>query len=407
MIDPKKNNNDQIVEALKDEDDMKEEIYAKKNDEFLLKQRMKKLILIIIMFTVFILVIIWLLSLTKSGNRSFADVENIMSKAAESYYADNKSLLPKADKGTNEVSLQKLINLEYMKELEKYSSKATSCSGKVVVENNDDQYVYVPYLDCGSSYKTTELFRKVTSSSNIVTSDAGLYSMNGEYVFRGDNVNNYVKLGDNLWRIVKVDSNDDVVLILDGAYDMSTYWDDRYNTAEEFNYGYNSFKISRMNTYLTSIYTAAKEQDTKSFDPLLFSKNTMKHLSGYKLCHGIRGENDAFNNNSLECSQTMDNVKIGLLTLSDYINASLDQSCTKATDVSCQNYNYLATHDGDWWLLTANSKNNADVYYVSSSGIIKSTYASSYFDIRPVIHLNSKTMYKSGKGTKNKPYKIK
>lgn len=30
MIDPKKNNNDQIVEALKDEDDMKEEIYAKK-----------------------------------------------------------------------------------------------------------------------------------------------------------------------------------------------------------------------------------------------------------------------------------------------------------------------------------------------------------------------------------------
>ena len=270
MIDPKKNNNDQIVEALKDEDDMKEEIYAKKNDEFLLKQRMKKLILIIIMFTVFILVIIWLLSLTKSGNRSFADVENIMSKAAESYYADNKSLLPKADKGTNEVSLQKLINLEYMKELEKYSSKATSCSGKVVVENNDDQYVYVPYLDCGSSYKTTELFRKVTSSSNIVASDAGLYSMNGEYVFRGDNVNNYVKLGDNLWRIVKVDSNDDVVLILDGAYDMSTYWDDRYNTAEEFNYGYNSFKISRMNTYLTSIYTAAKEQDTKSFDPLLF-----------------------------------------------------------------------------------------------------------------------------------------
>lgn len=114
--------------------------------------------------------------------------------------------------------------------------------------------------------------------------------MNGEYVFRGDNVNNYVKLGDNLWRIVKVDSNDDVVLILDGAYDMSTYWDDRYNTAEEFNYGYNSFKISRMNTYLTSIYTAAKEQDTKSFDPLLFSKNTMKHLSGYKLCHGMRGE---------------------------------------------------------------------------------------------------------------------
>ena len=38
----------------------------------------------------------------------------------------------------------------------------------------------------------------------------------------------------------------------------------------------------------------------------------MKHLSGYKLCHGMRGENDTFNNNSLECSQTMDNAKIGL-----------------------------------------------------------------------------------------------
>ena len=32
-----------------------------------------------------------------------------------------------------------------MKDLEKYIKKA-SCNGKVVVENNDDNYIYIPYL---------------------------------------------------------------------------------------------------------------------------------------------------------------------------------------------------------------------------------------------------------------------
>lgn len=406
MIDPKKNNNNHIVDELKDENDEVVD-YEKVSNSFELKQQMKKLIIIIIVLVVLLLVIIWLFSLNSTENKNYADIEKIMTSAAESYYKDNKKLLPTSDKGTNEVSLQKLINLEYMKEMSKYNSKATSCTGKVVVENNDDQYVYVPYLDCGSNYKTTELFRKITDSKNVVTSGSGLYYMNGEYVFRGDAVNNYVMLDDSLWRIVKVDSNDDVVLILNQTYNTAIYWDDRYNSVQEFNYGYNDYTVSRMNEYLTGAYKAVKDNDTKKYDPLLFSRNTLKHLAGYNLCYGKRDANQTINNSSLECGQVLENTKIGLLTLSDYINASVDQSCTKASDLSCQNYNYLSLSDNDWWLLTANSANNSDVYYISSGGVIYSDFASSYFGIRPVIHLNSKTMFKSGKGTEAKPYKIK
>lgn len=401
MIDPKKNNNDQIVEALKDEDDMKEEIYAKKNDEFLLKQRMKKLILIIIMFTVFILVIIWLLSLTRSGNRSFADVENIMSKAAESYYADNKSLLPKADKGTNEVSLQKLINLEYMKELEKYSSKATSCSGKVVVENNDDQYVYVPYLDCGSSYKTAELFRKVTSSSNIVTSDAGLYFMNGEYVFRGDNVNNYVKLSKGLFRIVKITSENKILLIPefeDYYYDV---WDDRYNTDLGYSAGINDYRLSRMKDFLLDIYNGTIN------DPLLLSDTDKQKLTTYSLCIGKRSKGETNNTGEVECADKLDNQMIGLLTVNDYINASTDANCTSTTSRSCQNYNYLKLKDNTFWLMTASNENTATVYYVNNEGYIAESNASSLSRIRPTIMLNNNVMIKSGKGTESDPFILK
>ena len=404
MIDPKKNNNNHIVEDINN--DNNEEDLDKVASSFELKQKMKRLIMLIIILTALLLIIMWLLSLRNPTNKSYADLEKIMVNAAQNYYKDNKNLLPKKNKGINEVSLQKLINLEYMRELEKYGSNKLKCSGKVVVENNDDDYVYVPYLDCSSDYKTTELFRKVSNSSNVVTSGNGLYHINGEFVFRGDNVNNYVKLDDKLWRIVKIDNNDEVVLILNDTYDMSMAWDDRYNSIQKFKVGFNDYKISRIYDTLNNIYSASKTGDDSKFTNLLVSKKTLKYLTSYNLCYGKRGTEQAVNNNSLECSQVL-TAKIGLLTLSDYINASLDGVCSKVTDKSCQNYNYLTSINNDWWLLTGNSANDYEVYYVAASGVIKKQMASSYFGIRPVIHLNSKTMFKSGNGTESKPYKIK
>ena len=55
----------------------------------------------------------------------------------------------------------------------------------------------------------------IIANEKIVTSGYGLYAVNGNYVYRGELVNNYVKFGKTLWRIVKITSNNNIVLISD------------------------------------------------------------------------------------------------------------------------------------------------------------------------------------------------
>ncbi|MBR4619287.1 MAG: hypothetical protein IKO49_08285 [Bacilli bacterium] len=406
MIDPKRNNNnDDLIEALKTEED--DEIIVTKKSNFEFKDKMKKILLLIVLITVLLVIIFWLLSLRAGGKKSFSDVEKVMASAAKEYYSEHKSLLPSTNKATSEVSLQKLVNGNYMKEVSKYNSKASNCSGKVIVENNDDSYLYVAYLDCGNNYTTTELYREITKSSNVVTSDSGVYYMNNEYVYRGEKVNNFVKMDDNLWRIVKVDSNNDVVLISNDAYRNTRKWDDRYNSERKLNYGYNDYKISRIKEFLDEVYTLSKKGDTSKYNVLPFSKSTAKHLVGYKLCYGNSNFNQSLNNNTYECQKVIENTKIGLLTLSDYINASLDSTCVSPSSKSCQNYNYLSQLKRSWWLVTGNAANSYEVYEIDDSGRVNIINASGYASVRPVVHLSSKAMYKSGTGSEDNPYIIK
>lgn len=406
MIDPKKNNNnDDLIEALKTEED--DEFVVARKSNYELKDKMKKILLLVVFITILLIIIFWLLSLKAGGKKSFSDVEKVMTSAAKEYYSDHKSLLPSVNKATSEVSLQKLVNGNYMKEVSKYNSKASNCSGKVIVENNDDSYLYVAYLDCGSKYTTTELYREITKSSNIVTSDSGVYSMNSEYVYRGEKVNNYVKLDGNLWRIVKVDSNNDVVLISNDAYRNTRKWDDRYNNERKLNSGYNDYKISRIKEFLDEVYTLSKKGDTSKYNVLPFSSSTAKRLTGYKLCYGNSNFNQNLNNNTYECQKVIENTKIGLLTLSDYINASLDSTCVSPSSKSCQNYNYLSQLKRSWWLVTGNAANSYEVYEIDDAGRVNIINASGYASVRPVVHLSSKIMYKSGTGREDDPYIIK
>ena len=48
-----------------------------------------------------------------------------------------------------------------------------------------------------------------------------------------------------------------------------------------------------------------------------------------------------------------------------------------------------------------------EVYKVDRWGIVQIDTASTYSQVRPVIYLNSKAMFKSGRGTEKSPYKVK
>ena len=369
----------------------------KKNSD--IKKRLMKIMLIVVGVLIVLLIITLIMSLFSNKSKTYEEIEEIMKNAAIEYYDVQSGLLPKEEGETITVKASTLIDAELMKPLSELR-EGESCSGRVEVTKVGDNIIYTPYLDCGNNYTTKELYKAILEQG-IVTSDNGLYDMNGEKVYRGDDVNNYLQLDNYLFRIVKVTSDNKILLILNEmASTSSSYYDDRYNQDRRFNSGFNDYRISRIREYLDDLYNNKLEYS-------LLSKKDKEKLVPFNLCIGKRTPTDTTNNNSLECKDILENQMIGLLTVSDYMNASLDANCLKTIDRSCQNYNYLKLSGTEWWLVTGNSLNNYEAYIVKSSGYLDENTASGYKKVRPTIMLNNNVMIKSGSGSESNPFILK
>lgn len=364
-----------------------------------MRKKLMRVMLIVVGILVLFLIVLLLIAIIGGGNMDYEDIEQEMKEAAMEYYDVQKGLLPEEEGETVTVRARTLANAELMKPLSELR-KDEDCSGRVEVRIINDKYVYTPYLECGDNYVTKELYKAVLEQG-IVTSGDGLYDMNGEKVYRGDNVNNYVKLDNTMFRIVKVTSDNKLLLIMaETDSNLSHDFDDRYNSTDGFNSGFNDYRLSRMYDYLQELY------DGKS-DTVILSENDKEKLVNFNLCIGKRAPTDTDKTNTLECSDVFENQMIGLLSASDYMNASLDANCNATTDRTCQNYNYLKLSGIDWWLATANSLNNSEVYAVRSGGYIDEYKASSYKKIRPTIMINNNIMIKSGSGSASNPFVLK
>ena len=364
-----------------------------------MKKKLMRMMLIIVGILVVFLIIILIFSLLGSGNKSYEEIEQDLKNAAIEYYEVQSGLLPQEEGETVTVRASTLADAELMKPLSELR-EGENCSGRVEVTKVGDNIIYTPYLECGDKYTTKELYKAVLEQK-IVTSGNGLYDLNGEKVYRGDDVNNYVSLDNDIYRIVKVTSDNKLLLILNEVDStMSSYYDDRYNPAKKFNSGFNDYRISRVNDYLDDLYNGKK-------DMKILSKNDKEKLVSFNLCIGKRNETETNNTNAIECSDVLENQMIGLLTVSDYMNASLDTNCKATTDKSCQNYNYLRLKETEWWLLTGNAANDYEAYVVKSNGYIDINTTSGYKKIRPTIMLNNNVMIKSGNGSASNPFILK
>lgn len=374
------------------------------NDDF--RDKIINMFKIVLIALVVILVVGFIISLFSKKKYTYSSVEDVMRSAAISYFKDNSGKLPKTDDQIVEVGTDVLINNGYMKKLDHYI-KGEDCSGKVTVERvSTSTYNYTPILSCGT-YTTTSLVDMVRKNDNIVNDGYGVYYLNNEYVYRGLKVNNYVKFNDSdiLWRIVKVNSDNETVLISEGKSINVFPWDTRYNNTVEDNSGIGVFHNSTISSILDSLYRNKLYEENEYYESevnFLTAYDKTKVVK-YDACVGTRGEEDSTKDGSTECAVT-EKVKMSLLPVYDFMNASIDSNCTSTLRPDCQNYNYLNS-DYTYWLLTGNSDNTDKVYVVSSYVYNKTAdYESS---IRPVIHLNSNVMVESGKGTMNNPYIIR
>ncbi len=391
---------------LVDSEEKDEQKQKPKKENSELKSKMIKYAIFIIIGVCALLLVLFLASMFFSPKKSYEQVEEIMKNAAKNYYSEHKTRLPSDNTKNAGIEVSTLVSGEYMDELSEYLGEDTKCnSGRVTVEKINNKFVYTPYLHCGSEYETSELYKKVIDDKNIVVNGDGLYFMNNEYVYRGTNVKNYVLLDNAFWRIVKVDSNNEILLIRDNIENtLPAVWDDRFNSLKNYKSGVNDFTISRLRDTLKKYY----KSDKKVYygEGKFISDTTKEHLVPFDLCYGKRASDYVANNNSAECGQKLNNQMIGLLTLSDYLNASTDSECISPLAKNCQNYNYLKISDS-WWLITADSSNTSSVYYVGSNGVVQESDAIIISSIRPTVKLSNRTMFKSGKGTEKNPYIIR
>lgn len=360
----------------------------------------KKILAIIgIIVGVIVLIIFCLLMYNNFFTKStYSSIENEMTSAAKDYYNENPKLLPQTAGGIVTVNVNTLVANGHMKELAEYMKKidsTVSCTGVVTVTETNGKYRYAPSLKCGNSYETKTLVSQIRSNEQLVISGQGLYEMNGGYVFRGDAPNNYVKFSDRIWHIVKI-QDDYVYLLARDALDYVSVWDDRYNVTRSDNSGINDYGVSRVRAYLDNLY--AGDEYLKSSDKML--------VVPYNLSIGKRDKNAAGTDGSIENSEILQNVYMGLLPIYDVMNASIDENCRTIEDSSCSNYNYLSYLRSSWWSATANSANTYQVYK-TNGGYISTSPANTELKIRPVVRLVKDALYVSGNGTLENPYTIK
>ena len=217
--------------------------------------------------------------------------------------------------------------------------------------------------------------------------------MNDELVYRGDSVNNYIQFDNHTYRIVKF-SNDSASIIYTERL-SSAVWDDRYNAQKKDLVGINDYSVSRIKETVDDFY----QKDITSNGKML--------IVAHSLNIGKRSNDDTDKTLGLEKSAIIENQFVGLLSLGDYLNASLDSNCTTSVSVSCMNYNYLSKFRLPWWTITGVNENTYQVYRIAERGSADDVSASGKGYIRPVLVLSKDALYVSGTGTKADPYIVK
>jgi len=341
-----------------------------------------------------ILIIVMLVLKLAIGNKvSFEVAENKIKNAAINYVDARPELLPVKGESTR-IEFNDLVTAKLIKPFDELlqDSEAT-CTAYVIVENNNEYYLYTPYLDCGDKYNTSTLANKI-KTNNIVTSGEGLYEIEGNLVFRGEKLNNHIKFAGKDWLIMGINSNGTIRLI-EVLRDDYFVWDDRYNSEKEASNGINDYKVSRIKDTLDEIYNNEKE----------FSKNDKAYLTAQNVCVGKRNESDTNLSSAVECSETLNDQYLSLIQINEYALASIDKNCSTVMDMECSNYNYLANLERAYWSITGTASRSDKVFKIYSD--VTTNIAASTSSIKLVANLSANTLYESGDGSEENPYKIK
>lgn len=217
--------------------------------------------------------------------------------------------------------------------------------------------IYNPKADDGGT--VTLLSNEITSKSEIVYEESGLYINSGNYIYKGDVSNNYLRFNNMLWRIVKINKDDTIDIILDDYINVLN-WD---NENKDY---INSNVYDYLNNY--------------------FLKNINKDmLNKISVC------TDKFDNlTDLACNNVSNDNYVSLLDVSNFLNSVVDSK------------SYLVKDSEIFWL----SNQGSEKMWHTNGVNVSISEGSSFYEVRPFVTLKATTILYEGDGTKEKPYII-
>jgi len=281
-----------------------------------------------------------------------------------------------------------------------------------------------------------------TLKQNIVTSGDGLYAdayEAGRYVYKGANPSNYLTFNNENagWRIVSIENDGTIKIVRNERIPGTMAFD---SAASDFSSGP---RLNSQNTYCQKFpdgnyygcnawnkvegnYINGSSSGTVTSDAELntYLNNTYKTSLTQEAQNQIQKNN--FKKGAVSSSATFSNIlssegasswngNIALLSLSDYLKASNNTSCTSTTtpwavegkvSYECSNNNYLYKTAYWWWLLSPVADGSSSNYYVFSDGSLSHSGAfNSDGSVRPSVYLKSNIVFR-GSGTQSDPYYI-
>ena len=280
--------------------------------------------------------------------------------------------------------------------------------------------------------------KAIDITDNVVSSGDGLYVdqyETGRYVYRGSEPNNYIKFNDELWRIIAKESDGTYKIIRDEWLPDRAF--DAANHRLTTNNTYCNTPSLRCNVYgkVSGTYTLGNISGTVTEDSSLAEYLNGEYYNSLTPIAKGQIQTHAFNiggvldlevdgNDSIAKNLQQEKAypwtgNIGLPNVTDILRASLNPSCTSATDVygpsnanKCTT-NYLTdnlTTSYDFYLLINGYTDVRYVwrvsYYNNMLYLYTATASYSMDYVLPVLFLKSNIHIISGDGSETNPYII-
>lgn len=199
----------------------------------------------------------------------------------------------------------------------------------------------------------------IGKNNKLVYEGDGLYMSGGEYVYKGNEVDNYIIYSDLTWRILKTNTDGSIDIVLDD-YINSMPWANRAKTYLE----------SDVHKYLNEYFI--KYLDTSYLAKTTICKDEVNNIKGFT------------------CNNKNEDYYVRLLSVNEFLNSKTDST-------------FISNENEALWLNTVSS----DKTWQINGASLSLADTNRILGIKPVVKLKSGVALISGDGSKENPYLLK